>query len=869
MHLKSNMRKLCQLTIIFPFIVLAGCWGNGSGPSSTSDAKREVVGALVNSPVSGAEWASGDESGLTVNGDYPYTEGDTVTFSVGGITLGVDGVTVDGARTLTPVELTGSRTPVEQAATNMFVFLQTIDENSPNSDDGILISAATRLAFAGQSLNFATDSVTFTNDFQALLDAVLPGTTIVSEEDALGSFCEDTYLPAGGANTFGYPFPGCEFASDAELLTNRSFESPDASAGDTVCSNGWACFNPVFTTSNLFDNGNQSPPAATGTQVLKMFGPFFDGGAAGANQDFTPVPNSEYSASVLAQNWTEAFPEPDPLDPTNLADLQLIFSSDGNFDDDVGEVSFEVFGSSDPALTEFTYLPPNEWVMLSVTGVAPEDAVAGRFQILHIQTGAEVTGGNVFYDDASLIGPPAVAPPPEDFELVWSDEFDVNGAPSAENWTAEIGYGDNGWGNNEWQYYTDDPANVRVENNMLVISAQCGTPGEGGTTVTVPVPNGGFESPDASGGDVPGAGTPWSSFNSNFTLNNTRNDTPPGTFYSPDAKSGVQLLKQFGKDAGSFQDFPASEGDTWEVSAWAQSWAGDENNNTGLLQVFFRDATTNLCDPGGFEPCGQVVFDTSQPVDTWVQLVASAVAPAGTTIVRIQLILVPDAGTPGGGSLWWDDVTLTTTTPGGPVECDAGVRDGTVTSARITTSTELGNGFDFRYGKIEARIQPPVGKAAWPAFWMLGSNFPEVGWPNSGEIDIMEMWNTGSSNPETAHSTMHWCGDEGIQQEPFVCSQGRVLDGGSLGFGSSLGDDFHIYTAIWDSSRIVFFVDDTQIFSRVIQPATMEEFTRDFFMILNVAMGGTLGSAEQPPDGTEKWPQTMKVDWVRVYKAVP
>ena len=64
-----------------------------------------------------------------------------------------------------------------------------------------------------------------------------------------------------------------------------------------------------------------------------MFGPFFDGGAAGANQDLTPVPNAEYTASVLVQNWTEAFPDPDPLDPSNLADLQLIFSSDGNFND--------------------------------------------------------------------------------------------------------------------------------------------------------------------------------------------------------------------------------------------------------------------------------------------------------------------------------------------------------------------------------------------------------------------------------------------------------------------------------------------------------------------------------------------------------
>ena len=166
MHLKSFTRKLRLLTIIFPLIALAGCWGNGSGPSSTPDAKRQVEGELVNSPVSGAQWGSGGESGLTVNGVFPYTEGDTVTFSVGDIILGVDGVTVDAARTLTPVELTGSRTPVEQAATNMFVFLQTIDENSPNSADGILITAATRDAFLGQSLNFDTDSVTFTDDFQ-------------------------------------------------------------------------------------------------------------------------------------------------------------------------------------------------------------------------------------------------------------------------------------------------------------------------------------------------------------------------------------------------------------------------------------------------------------------------------------------------------------------------------------------------------------------------------------------------------------------------------------------------------------------------------------------------------------------------------
>jgi hypothetical protein len=172
-----------------------------------------------------------------------------------------------------------------------------------------------------------------------------------------------------------------------------------------------------------------------------------------------------------------------------------------------------------------------------------------------------------------------------------------------------------------------------------------------------------FETPDASGGDVGactgGANGAWSFFNCNFVTSNTRNNNPPGTFYSPDAHSGVQLLKQFGTDAGSFQDTAASEGESWEVSAWAQSWAGDPNNNVGLLQIFFRDATTNLCDPGGFDACAQAVFDTSQPIDTWVQLTASAIAPAGTTIARIQLILVPDSDTPAGGALFWDDASLT------------------------------------------------------------------------------------------------------------------------------------------------------------------------------------------------------------------
>lgn len=173
--------------------------------------------------------------------------------------------------------------------------------------------------------------------------------------------------------------------------------------------------------------------------------------------------------------------------------------------------------------------------------------------------------------------------------------------------------------------------------------------------------NSSFESPDASAGDVHGAGAPWVSFDSNFTSSNLF--TPGGLILHPTAHSGTQVLKQFVAEfgaSGSYQDIAASGGKTYEASAWAQSWAGDPNNNTGhMLMFFFDDATTNLCDPDGFSFCAQAVFDTSQPIDTWVQLVTTAVAPEGTTIARIMLLLLPDENTPANGSLYWDDASLT------------------------------------------------------------------------------------------------------------------------------------------------------------------------------------------------------------------
>lgn len=182
--------------------------------------------------------------------------------------------------------------------------------------------------------------------------------------------------------------------------------------------------------------------------------------------------------------------------------------------------------------------------------------------------------------------------------------------------------------------------------------------------------NASFESPDASGGDIAGAGAPWGVFNSNFTSSNLANNPP--TFLNPVALDGNQVQKQFGGDAGLFQDAAANEGELWEASAWAISWTGDPFNNIALVQLFFLDdADTNLCDPGGFGACAQVDADslgngtfTLSPstgengAADWTLMSVSGVAPADTTKARIQLLHVLSDGTANNGSVFWDSASL-------------------------------------------------------------------------------------------------------------------------------------------------------------------------------------------------------------------
>ncbi|MFO7659418.1 MAG: glycoside hydrolase family 16 protein [Candidatus Cloacimonadaceae bacterium] len=187
----------------------------------------------------------------------------------------------------------------------------------------------------------------------------------------------------------------------------------------------------------------------------------------------------------------------------------------------------------------------------------------------------------------------------------------------------------------------------------------------------------------------------------------------------------------------------------------------------------------------------------------------------------------------------WDSVNFTA----------PGKRNGSVTSARINTK----NKFSFKYGNVQARIKIPTDMGMWPAFWMLGKNYDTAGWPYCGEIDIMEA-SPLLFNDKTAMFTVHWY-DEELESHN---SYGRTIQR-----SKALSDDYHVYEVEWDEQRIVGKIDGITYFHKVIDPTTMDEFLREFFLIFNVAVGGSLGGT---PDATTNWPQSMYVDWVRVYQ---
>lgn len=170
------------------------------------------------------------------------------------------------------------------------------------------------------------------------------------------------------------------------------------------------------------------------------------------------------------------------------------------------------------------------------------------------------------------------------------------------------------------------------------------------------------------------------------------------------------------------------------------------------------------------------------------------------------------------------------------------------TSGRIKTQGL----FEQALGRFEARIQLPTGQGIWPAFWMLGNDIDSVGWPECGEIDIMEY---RGQEPSVLIGTIHGPG--------YSASAG--VTGRYTLQGGRFDTDFHVFAIEWREDGIDWFVDGN-LYHTVDRddPTGRWVFDHPFFILLNVAVGGGFVGS---PDASTTFPQTMLVDWVRVYRS--
>lgn len=184
------------------------------------------------------------------------------------------------------------------------------------------------------------------------------------------------------------------------------------------------------------------------------------------------------------------------------------------------------------------------------------------------------------------------------------------------------------------------------------------------------------------------------------------------------------------------------------------------------------------------------------------------------------------------------------------------------TSARLRTENKL----MFRYGTIEARIRmPDLQNGLWPAFWTLGNDFSQVGWPDCGELDIMEMGWLGAVDDGLVNrwvgSAAHWERQGGHAQSAREYSPQLVAP-------ANLNDDHHLFRMEWTPDAFTTFLDEQQLWTMDIglgNCSDCQELHQPHFIILNVAVGGSYTGLLDSDQISAPMPAEMKVDYVRIY----
>ena len=189
------------------------------------------------------------------------------------------------------------------------------------------------------------------------------------------------------------------------------------------------------------------------------------------------------------------------------------------------------------------------------------------------------------------------------------------------------------------------------------------------------------------------------------------------------------------------------------------------------------------------------------------------------------------------------------------------------TSARINTQDK----FEFTYGRVEMRAKLPNWEGMWPAFWLLGANIDEIGWPNCGELDILEhgdyVKDSTSNDPGLISSAVHYGPQDYSRQTTNV--PGKIFfDTGQERFIRSEKiiekpfEEYHIYSMQWTPDKIQFFIDEEMHLEFPMQ-SQHSPFDKPFFLLLNLAVGGHWTDGYVAPGFTEA---TYEIDYVRVYQ---
>jgi beta-glucanase (GH16 family) len=295
-------------------------------------------------------------------------------------------------------------------------------------------------------------------------------------------------------------------------------------------------------------------------------------------------------------------------------------------------------------------------------------------------------------------------------------------------------------------------------------------------------------------------------------------------------------------------------GQDWSDAAGLNFWYYGQNSGRDIQVKLQNNHNLNSSgDPSKWKLAWSDEFNSASGVapnaNTWGREIGDGVAIGnpgwGNDELEYYTDSTANAATDGQGNL-----VLTAKAADGTQQCYYGPCK--YTSARLLTK----NRFEIAYGRVEARIKVPRGAGLWPAFWMLGTDIDQVDWPQTGEIDIME--NVGRL-PNEVFGTLHGPGYSGGQ------SSGKSLD-----LGASVADAFHTFAVEWQPNKIVWLLDGAPYFTATPNDAFLQGkqwvYNHPFFVLLNVAVGGNFGGAVGP-DTT--FPQSMLVDYVRLYQAKP